>query len=638
MTDTVSQATPTQRCPHCGADVPEGNFCGLCGSGLDPDSGDAPTSLRPATFGAAPSESVLVPYFASAMFPHLPSRSRTPFRITLLVGVVALVVSVLMKLPAVGIAVSALGLPLLFVLYLQSSSLDRDIPRTSLVLAALLGAVLGAGWVLLTGGLVARTYNVSLSAGLTQHHLLGQGIAIPAAGMLLMLVPAAVIRLLRPGTRESLDGFVIGALGALVFTAAETLVRLGPQFSAGLFARVRPMRGLIAEMVMSGVTLPVTAAAAGGLFGILLWFTPAGHHDRRVRLLLGMLAVVVVLGHTAVGVFEIAGLTQLTMLAIHLTATALAVVALRVALQLALLHEKPDPVRSDQPLLCTHCEMVVPDMTFCPACGAATRASTRTSRRERRSIRPQPAGAGSPPADSEASYPGYALPAGTYLAPALTRPRFGWLVGRWGTAVGALAVALVGTTLALTPKIAHYMCPPECGHPPAGIPVTGLPRFTSPGGEFSVSYPTPESAYEVTLYDNGVTAKFTGGDTGTMQLFSEPAGGSSARDIVESILRKRFPDAQVSYEIPNAMVGYEPGYGVLADDWPNNPSASFTRQRILVMAAVKNDLALVAFATGPYRVFSPESGPGLPSGANLQLAQDMGKYVNSFQWGADTAP
>jgi hypothetical protein len=182
------------------------------------------------------------------------------------------------------------------------------------------------------------------------------------------------------------------------------------------------------------------------------------------------------------------------------------------------------------------------------------------------------------------------------------------------------------------------MCPPECGHPPAGIPVTGLPRFTSPGGEFSVSYPTPESAYEVTLYDNGVTAKFTGGDTGTMQLFSEPAGGSSARDIVESILRKRFPDAQVSYEIPNAMVGYEPGYGVLADDWPNNPSASFTRQRILVMAAVKNDLALVAFATGPYRVFSPESGPGLPSGANLQLAQDMGKYVNSFQWGADTAP
>jgi len=123
-----------------------------------------------------------------------------------------------------------------------------------------------------------------------------------------------------------------------------------------------------------------------------------------------------------------------------------------------------------------------------------------------------------------------------------------------------------------------------------------------------------------------------------MQLFSQPAGGRSARDIVGSLLKKRFPDATVAYEIPNAMVGYEPGYGVLADSWPQNPSASFSRQRILAMAAVKNDLALVAFATGPYRTFGPSSGPGLPSAANLQLAQDMGKYVNSFQWNGDSAP
>ena len=166
----------------------------------------------------------------------------------------------------------------------------------------------------------------------------------------------------------------------------------------------------------------------------------------------------------------------------------------------------------------------------------------------------------------------------------------------------------------------------------------GLPRFTSTGGEFSVSYPTQESAYEVALSDNGVTATFTGGDTGVMQLFSQPARGRSARDIVTATLAKRFPDAKVDYQIPNAMVGYEPGYGVLADNWPQNASASFTRQRILVMAAVKNDLALIAFATGPYRTFGPDSGPGLPSAANLQLAEDLGKYVNSFQWGDATTP
>jgi hypothetical protein len=397
------------------------------------------------------------------------------------------------------------------------------------------------------------------------------------------------------------------------------------------------MRGLLVDVVMTGVTIPVTAATAGGLVGILLWFAPAGHHGRRVRVLLGLIAAAVVLVHTAVGVVNITGMPQTAMLAIHLGAAVLAVLALRLALQLALLHETTDPAHPDQPLLCIHCEMVVPDMAFCPACGAATRASTRTSRDDRRRVRPQPATAdGDGDGADEAAYPGYALPAGQYRGPAVHRPKLGWLFGRWGTTVAAAAVVMAGLTLVLTPKIAHYMCPPECGRPAADQPVTGLPRFSNQ--QFSVSYPTPESAYEITTYDNGVTAKFTGGDTGVMQLFSEPTNGRTAEDVVKSLLRKRFPDARVAYRIPNAKVGYEPGYGVFADDWPQNPAATYTRQRILAMAAVKNDLALVAFATGPYRSFGPNSGPGLPSAANLQLAQDLGKYVNSFQWAGDASP
>ena len=58
--------------------------------------------------------------------------------------------------------------------------------------------------------------------------------------------------------------------------------------------------------------------------------------------------------------------------------------------------------------------------------------------------------------------------------------------------------------------------------------------------------------------------------------------------------------------------------------------------RILVLAAVKNDYALVASAVGPYHEFSPRFGNGHPSGANLQLALDMAKYVNSFVWRGDS--
>jgi rRNA maturation endonuclease Nob1 len=61
---------------------------------------------------------------------------------------------------------------------------------------------------------------------------------------------------------------------------------------------------------------------------------------------------------------------------------------LRLGLHLALLHEAHDEIHSDEPLLCPHCSHVVPDMAFCPACGAATRASSRSSRKLRREARP----------------------------------------------------------------------------------------------------------------------------------------------------------------------------------------------------------------------------------------------------------
>jgi hypothetical protein len=92
-----------------------------------------------------------------------------------------------------------------------------------------------------------------------------------------------------------------------------------------------------------------------------------------------------------------------------------------------------------------------------------------------------------------------------------------------------------------------------------------------------------------------------------------------------------FPDAVKAYELPNAILGYEPGYGEVADDWSKNSQ----HLRIIIVVAVKNDLALVAGAVGPFHQFGPEDGPGPPSPANLDIAKDMGKYVNSFMWRGD---
>ena len=630
-------------CRRCRIEVPAGKFCGRCGDHLTTEPGDGPQWLRAGTFGAAPSERVLVPYLSSSLFPQLPNRSRKAFRIAMIVGLVLLIGFALARMPAAGITVAALGLPLMFVLYLRASKADLDISRTTLFCTALLGAALGAAWVLVSGSVVAHNFGVPMSVGLALHHLMEAGFAIPTGGMLIMIVPVVVVRLLGRSDRDSLDGFVIGALGALAFTAAATMARLAPQFASGLIVRHRPIPGLVVQAGLCGVTVPVTAAAAGGLVGLWLWFRPGRHGDAdnqssRVRLILGLLAAAALLAHAAVGAVDIIGLPQLWMLAIHGLMTVLVLLALRAALQLSLLNESKDPVREEEPILCLHCEMVVPDMPFCPACGVAAKACSRESRRERRGP-DRPVASASDSAGPETGsgadeqYPGYALPTGTYIAPRLQPTRFSWLLSRWGVVIAVVTVVMGAVALWLTPKIAHYMCPPDCGRPPTGIPVMALPRFAAPGGSFSVAYPAPGSAYTINTQDSGVTATFTAGDGGVMQLFSEPANGRSAREITKATVKKAYPDAQISYEIPNAMVGYQPGYGEVADEWPPNSTAS--RIRILVMTAVKNDLALIAFATGPYHAFGPDFGPGPPSGANLQIAQDLGKYVNSFQWNGD---
>jgi hypothetical protein len=615
-------------CQRCQVDVPAGNFCGLCGCHDGKKTSDSPIWLRRNTFGAAPSEAVLRPYLSSALFPHLPTRSRKPFRLTLLIAAAVLILAAVLRLPALGIAVGALGLPLLFVLYLRASAADRDVPRPALVLGALLAALLGTAWVLVSGHLVARNHGVPMALGLALHHLLREGFIIPVVGMMLMIIPPVLIRLVRPGRRESLDGFMIGALSALAFAAAATLTRLAPVLATGLFAHARPVKGLVVQAVLSGVTVPISAAAAGGMVGIALWFRPPGYHQGRVRLLLILLAAAALLVHAGVGIIDIVGVAQMPMVMAHITVTVVVLLGLRLSLQLAMLHESHDPSEADRPLLCPQCEHVVPDMAFCPACGAATRASSQQSRRLRRgTLRPLPEDAG--------SYPGYALPSANYAVTPMQRPRFSWLLGRWGVPVAALAVALGLVGLLLTPKIVLFMCPPDCGKPPTGTPVMALPRFSAPDGTFSVSYPPPGSAYTIATGDSGVTATYTGGGGGVMQLFSEPANGRSAREIAAAILKRTYPDAKVAYQIPNAMVGYQLGYGEVADDWPQGAMASYSRLRIVVMAAVKNDVALVAFATGPYRAFGPDFGPGPPSGANLEIAQDMGKYVNSFHWEGD---
>jgi hypothetical protein len=389
--DDSVPSVPNTECRICKVDVPAGEYCGLCGCHLTPRAGEGPDWLRPRDYGAAPDEHLLQPSLASSLFPHLPARSRTAFRLGLLGVLVALVAFALLRLPGALISVSALGLPFLFLLYLRESDALHDLGFRTLALTSAVGVGLGVGWVLLTGGMVARSYGIALGAGVVGERMLRDGIAVPLGGAVLMLMPAVILRASRRATREALDGFMIGALGALSYTAAATLTRLAPQFGSGMVSK-RPMESLLVEAGIRGLAVPLTAAAAGGLIGAALWFNrPPSKKDQHpgvVRFVLVLMATAVLGVYVAIGLIDVSHFPQLWMLALYLVVAGAALLVLRIGIHLALLHEAHDEIRSDEPLLCAHCGHVVPDMAFCPACGVATRASSRSSRRARRERRP----------------------------------------------------------------------------------------------------------------------------------------------------------------------------------------------------------------------------------------------------------
>jgi hypothetical protein len=392
-------------CRVCQTEVPEGEFCGLCGIPLKDHGASGPGWLRITAYSASPGEHLLRPNIVSSLFPHLSPSSRMPFLVGLIVIVLALLATSVFRLPAALITVAALGLPLLFLIYLQESDVYNDVPTGTLVTTAGLGIGLGVGWVLVTGAVVAQAYDVGLGMGIAGSRILRDGLGVPLGGVILMLVPALLVRLFRRGAREALDGFAIGALGALMFTAAAQMTRLAPQFAGGMVAKARPMNGLIVEAGIRGVAVPLTAAAVGGLIGAALWFTRPDNkkhqHRNFVRIALACFALVVLLMYAGLGLVDVARFPQLLQLALHLTVAAVALLALRIGLHLALLHEAHDEILSDEPLLCPHCGTVVPDMAFCVACGAATRASSRSSRQARRDTRPVRVEADSEPGADE---------------------------------------------------------------------------------------------------------------------------------------------------------------------------------------------------------------------------------------------
>jgi hypothetical protein len=367
-------------CPYCAVVVPDARFCGACGAHLVYSGFHASQRLH--SYAAFPDEPVARFAIVTSLFPHLSHRAKAPFRLGFGVFLVLLLVFALAATSAPLIAVSALSVPLLFLIYIWEVDPYEGSFLLPTLFCLLLGAGLGAGWAIIGGSYVDKALLPSLSFSLTSGSAIAAAVLVPAIGQLLMCVPMVIVRRFQRGPIESLDGFVAGATGALGFTLAATIDLMAPWLSNGQLTHESFLAN-ITQVILRGVTLPLICALATGYIGATFWAKIGSRATSAQGKWLTLPAVALVLAllvQIGLGFTDIAALSDAVLVGIHVAALAVLTLAMRVGMHHVLLHEALE-VTIGAPRVCANCSHLVPAMGFCPQCGVAERAVARPHRR-----------------------------------------------------------------------------------------------------------------------------------------------------------------------------------------------------------------------------------------------------------------
>jgi hypothetical protein len=540
----------------------------------------------------------------SSLFPRLAGSSRSTYRAAFGLIAALLVVLAVAGLEAPVIAVSALAVPLLFLIYAYEIG-PREarfaIP-TAVVFVA--GAALGVAWGLVAGPVVANSLVPGLAMSLTTGGVLASAVAVPAIGQFLMLLPVAVARLRRPDRSEALDGFTAGAAGALGLTMAATLTELAPLLRAGNLIPGSSVLANLTQAVIRGVSVPLVAAAATGYIGAALWSRRGTGSAAGGRWFTHpVLALVVALaGQIGLGFADDAGLPDTVLLIVHLAAAAVALLALRIGLHHVLLHEQRD-VRIGPPRVCPHCHQVVPAMPFCPMCGVAERATRNR-------------------------YLGHRRVLATLIS-----------------GLALLAVVLVVLAFVLPSAPAKPCTSLRC-LAPFGIPAHLPQVYTSAEGwsvqwypasaVFSQQPPMTSASASADQLRLDFTNPAAPAEDGQLAFVGGPAQGQSANQIVTSLQQANAPNAVPDYVVPGASVGYMPGYGEAFQTTPNSANGNPVKFEVVIICAIRHGYAICAYAVGPQvdlnRIVNH------PTQAKLALSLWADPDLNGVRWKGESQP
>lgn len=173
-----------------------------------------------------------------------------------------------------------------------------------------------------------------------------------------------------------------------------------------------------------------------------------------------------------------------------------------------------------------------------------------------------------------------------------------WMTLGLALLLGMATLGFVTNTIKSTASVCSESCPP-----PSQNPLHAPHRYTSSAYGYSLEY---FDRRDVTLEETANNDTTIGFDVKENPVYSWSftgmnPNGRSAQQIVRDVQSSTYPDATLVYTIPQAEIGYTPGYGNVYDDTVYTAGGDVVHVRIYILAAIKNGVAVEMDAVGAYK-------------------------------------
>jgi hypothetical protein len=198
-----------------------------------------------------------------------------------------------------------------------------------------------------------------------------------------------------------------------------------------------------------------------------------------------------------------------------------------------------------------------------------------------------------------------------------------------------VALILIAVTKIVQPAAIVPCAGLSCRVPPSQVPIATVPLTVIGSGVTVRDYPADEPSVLTefgTPSDGVVEINYHGSSaatSGSLQIGVFPANGLSPVQWVDRFL-VTFKGATPDYILPGAWVGYQLGFGEAFQVAPTTASGAAPPGELILMAAVRNGLAVVVLAQG--QQVSLVNFDGHPTPARLYVAAYANTVINSIRW------